>query len=168
MSNARCRMCVTASGGAGCGPARPTCRPPRCVWCREVAGRRQHRSLEGAAPAVVFAAVEADALRPLPLSRFELARWSTPKVGPDCHIKVGKALYSVPWRLIGRRVDAREGDRIVEVFVDGSRGQDPSPGRTGPPDRLQRLPAGEGGVLHAHPGVVPSPSRRARPRTWPS
>jgi transposase len=90
------------------------------VWCREIAGRRQHRSLEGAAPAVVFAAVEADALRALPLSRFELARWSTPKVGPDCHIKVAKALYSVPWRLIGRRVDAREGQRIVEVFVDAN------------------------------------------------
>jgi len=25
----------------------------------------------------------------------------------------------VPWRLIGRRVDARESDRIVEVFIDG-------------------------------------------------
>jgi hypothetical protein len=69
---------------------------------------------------VVFAAVEADALRALPLSRFELARWSTPKVGPDCHIKVAKALYSVPWRLIGRTVDAREGPRTVEVFVDGT------------------------------------------------
>src|SRR5215207_3105533 len=68
------------------------------VWCREVAGRRQHRSLEGAAPAVVFAAVEAETLRALLLSRSELARWSTPKVGPDCHIKVAKALYSVPWR----------------------------------------------------------------------
>jgi len=90
------------------------------VWCREVAGRRQHRSLEGAAPAVVFVAVEADALAPLPVSRFELARWSTPKVGPDCHIKVGKTLYSVPWRLIGRHVDARQGHRTVEVFVDGN------------------------------------------------
>ena len=28
------------------------------VWCREVAGRRQHRSLEGAAPAVMFSAIE--------------------------------------------------------------------------------------------------------------
>jgi hypothetical protein len=38
---------------------------------------------------------------------FELATWSRPKVGPDCHIKVGKALYSVPWRFIGRQVDTR-------------------------------------------------------------
>jgi transposase len=89
------------------------------TWCTEVAGRRHHRSLDGAEPLVVFNAVEAAALIPLPPSVFELAGWSTPKVGPDCHIKVGKALYSVPWRNIGRRVDAREAERTVEVFIDG-------------------------------------------------
>lgn len=89
------------------------------TWCLEVAGRRHHRSLDGAEPLVVFEAVEADALIPLPPAGFELARWSTPKVGPDCHVKVAKALYSVPWHHIGRRVDAREGERTVEVFIDG-------------------------------------------------
>jgi transposase len=88
-------------------------------WCMEVAGRRHHRSLEGAGPLVVFEALEAEALLALPPAAFELAGWSTPKVGPDCHIKVAKTLYSVPWRYIGCRVDAREGDRTVEVFVDG-------------------------------------------------
>jgi len=90
------------------------------TWCREVAGTRAHRGLDGAAPLALFEAVEADALRPLPADPFELAAWSTPKVGPDTHVKVGRALYSVPWRLIGRRVDAREGERTVELFVDGS------------------------------------------------
>ncbi len=88
-------------------------------WCTEVAGRRHHRSLEGAEPLTVFSAVEAEALIALPPAAFELARWSTPKVGPDCHVKVSKALYSVPWHHIGKRVDAREGERTVEVFVDG-------------------------------------------------
>jgi len=89
-------------------------------WCMKVAGRRHHRSLEGAEPFVVFSAVEAEALIALPPADFELAGWSTPKVGPDCHVKVGKTLYSVPWRYIGRRVDAREGDLTVEVFIDGA------------------------------------------------
>lgn len=88
-------------------------------WCVQVAGRRSHRSLEGAQPLAVFGAVEREALLPLPAEPFELAVWSTPKVGPDCHIKVGKALYSVPWRHIGVRVDARLTERTVEVFVDG-------------------------------------------------
>lgn len=90
------------------------------VWCATVAGQRRHRSLDGAQPAAVFAAVEADALMSLPVEPFELAAWSTPKVHPDCHVKVGKALYSVPWRLIGKTVDARESDRTVEVFVDAT------------------------------------------------
>jgi transposase len=88
-------------------------------WCTEVAGRRACRPLGGAAPLAVFAATEADALRPLPLRPFELAAWSSPKVGPDIHIKVGQALYSVPWRLIGRHVDARATAREVQVFCDG-------------------------------------------------
>ncbi|HET9442060.1 MAG TPA: IS21 family transposase, partial [Acidimicrobiales bacterium] len=88
-------------------------------WCTEVAGVRSHRALDGASPLSVFEAVEAPALIPLPHNAFELARWWRPKVGPDCHVRVGKALYSVPWRHIGRHVDARESERVVEVFVDG-------------------------------------------------
>ncbi len=88
-------------------------------WCAEVAGRRSHRSLDGAQPLAVFEAVEAPALVALPVAPFELASWSAPNVGPDCHVRVGKALYSVPWRLIGRHVDARETERSVEIFVDG-------------------------------------------------
>lgn len=90
------------------------------AWCIEVAGARHHRSLDGAQPFAVFQAIEAPALGPLPLAPFELARWSTPKVGTDCHAKVGKVLYSLPWRLIGQRLDARETERIVEFFVDGT------------------------------------------------
>jgi transposase len=89
------------------------------TWCTGVAGRRRHRSLDGAQPVVVFTAVEQPALGGLPVEPFELAAWSRPMVHPDCHVKVGRALYSVPWRFIGRHVDARESDRTVEVFVDG-------------------------------------------------
>jgi transposase len=88
-------------------------------WCRQVANQRQHRSLERVAPQVIFDAEESEALLALPAAPFELARWCTPKVGPDIHIRVGKALYSVPWRYIGTTVDAREGARTVEVYLDG-------------------------------------------------
>lgn len=89
------------------------------VWSAEVAGRRQCRPLEGAAPAAVFEAIEVDALVPLPTQRYELARWSTPMVYPDIHAKVGRTLYSLPWRFIGRRLDARESTTTVEFFCDG-------------------------------------------------
>lgn len=89
------------------------------VWCRDVAGRRSHRGLGGAAPATVFKATEAAALLGLPARPFELAEWFTPKVAPDSHVTVAGALYSVPWRLIGRRVDVRATAVEVAVFVDG-------------------------------------------------
>jgi transposase len=89
------------------------------AWCTEVAGKRKHRSLDGAPPAVVFASVESAALQPLPAKRFVAATWSTASVGPDIHVKVGKTLYSVPWRFIGEKVDARETPTVVQMFHNG-------------------------------------------------
>lgn len=89
------------------------------TWCTDVAGRRHHRALGGAEPLTVFLAAEAEALLALPAEPFELATWSTPKVGADCHVSVAGVLYSVPWRLIGRRVDVRVTDRRVEIFSEG-------------------------------------------------
>jgi transposase len=90
------------------------------VWTTEVAGRRPHRSLDGARPVDLFSEIELPAMGPLPLISFELARWSRPKVGPDCFVKVGRALYTVNWSHIGKVLDARESTRTVEVF-DGDK-----------------------------------------------
>jgi Integrase core domain len=88
-------------------------------WCREVAGQRKHRALDGQTPAQVFDQVEAGTLTPLPVATFTLAEWSRAKVAPDVHIKCGKALYSVPWRLIGQHVDVRATATMVQVFHNG-------------------------------------------------
>jgi transposase len=89
-------------------------------WCTEVAGARRHRSLDGARPLEVFSAIEAPALIALPPEPFELARWSSPKVGADCHVRVAGALYSVPWKFIAATLDARTTQRSVELFSDGA------------------------------------------------
>jgi transposase len=88
-------------------------------WSAEVAGRRQCRPLEGAAPAAIFDAVEKDALRPLPAEPFVLATWATAKIGPDIHAQVGKVLYSVPWRHIGKTADVRITGTMVQFFIGG-------------------------------------------------
>jgi transposase len=88
-------------------------------WCLQVAGRRACRPLSGAAPASVFAAVEAEALQPLPAKPFVLATWSTATVGPDIHAKVGRTIYSIPWRYLGQRVDARATATMVQFFHNG-------------------------------------------------
>jgi transposase len=86
------------------------------AWCAEVAGRRSCRPLDGAQPAQVFAAMEADRLRPLPPAAFELAEWSTVTVHPDIHVKVGKTLYSIPWKHIGKTLHARTAGGLVQFF----------------------------------------------------
>ncbi len=89
------------------------------TWCTQVAGLRAHRALDGARPLAVFTALEAPALLPLPARTFEVARWVSPKVAPDCHVLVDKVLYSVPWAHIGARTDTKVTERVVAVHVGG-------------------------------------------------
>ena len=89
------------------------------AWCTEVAAGRRPRALEGRTVGEVFTAEEQAALLPLPQAPFELATWSRPKVAPDAHAKVGRTLYSLPYRLIGQQLDARATPRLVEFFADG-------------------------------------------------
>lgn len=67
----------------------------------------------------MFEAVEAGTLLPLPKTPFVLARWSSAMVGPDIHVKVGRTLYSVPWKLIGKRLDVRSTAAFVQIFDQG-------------------------------------------------
>ena len=94
-------------------------RSQAATWSLEVAGQRSARPLGGARPADVFRALEAEHLLALPARPFEAASWQTAKVGPDCHIAVGGALYSVPFRFIGRRLDVRLTDALLQVFTEG-------------------------------------------------
>ncbi|MGH3738179.1 MAG: IS21/IS408/IS1162 family transposase, partial [Micromonosporaceae bacterium] len=65
-------------------------------------------------------AVEAPLLTPLPTEAFDCALTLTPKVDRYSRVGVRQCYYSVPARLIGRRVRVRLGASQVEVF-DGSR-----------------------------------------------
>ena len=85
-------------------------------WATDVYGAHKHRGLDGQTPASVFTAVEADALIPLPPRPFESVVYTLGRVAPDCHVKSGKAFYSVPWRLIGQQVTARTAGDVVQIF----------------------------------------------------
>ena len=87
-------------------------------WSTEVYGRHKHRGLEGQAPVSVFAAVERDALMPLPQRRFESVIYTVGTLAPDCHVKSGKAFYSAPWRLMGQKMLVRTAGDVVQIFHD--------------------------------------------------
>lgn len=97
----------------------PAMRAEAADWSLAVAGQRSARPLAGGKPAVVFAALEAEKLLALPRRPFEPASWQTAKVSPDCHVSVGGALYSLPFRFIGRRLDVRLTETMVQIFADG-------------------------------------------------
>ena len=69
----------------------------------------------------LFEEIEGHALAPLPGAPFEYAEWKTARVHPDYHVEVDKTFYSVPHRLIGRRVDIRLTYRAVENVQDHAR-----------------------------------------------
>ncbi len=58
-------------------------------------------------------------LSALPVRPYRFAEWRKAKVHPDYHIEVKRAYYSVPYRLIGQRVDVRLSSHSVEIFHRG-------------------------------------------------
>lgn len=58
---------------------------------------------------------------PLPAAPFEAAVWSAAKVPNDYLVSDSRNKYSVPYNLIGEKVDIRVTKTIVEVYFHGSR-----------------------------------------------
>jgi transposase len=115
----RCVPYVRSNFFAGEGFADLTdCRQRAVIWCREVAGMRVHGTTRQR-PAEVFAAEELPLLRPAPAEPFSIPVYAHPKVAPDRHVEVGRALYSVPGELIGQRLLARADERTVKLFWRG-------------------------------------------------
>ncbi len=63
--------------------------------------------------------LEADALLPLPASRYEICEWRRAKVAPNYHVRVDYMNYSVPYGLAGETCDVRLTDSRVTVMHDG-------------------------------------------------
>lgn len=69
----------------------------------------------------LFESVDLPALRALPPRRFDYFDWSRPVVHIDYHVVVDRHRYSVPYRLIGKRVEVHYSSYTVEVLYNGNR-----------------------------------------------
>jgi transposase len=72
----------------------------------------------------LFEELERPVMRPLPATRYSYGAWKTGvKVNIDYHIEdtAYHHYYSVPYQLVGQRVDVRTGAITVEVFCSGRR-----------------------------------------------
>ena len=71
---------------------------------------------------LVFEEVESAFLEPLPALPFEVCSWVYGRaVNLDFHVVFEKNRYSAPHALVGKKVDLKVTDSMVEVFHDGER-----------------------------------------------
>jgi transposase len=68
-----------------------------------------------------FEQLDKSALRPLPLAHYELATFTTGKIGPNYHVECDGFFYSVPYEYRGKEYTVRATKDTIEVFVRGER-----------------------------------------------
>jgi hypothetical protein len=86
-------------------------------WVLAEAGTRCHGTTR-AQPLQRFADTEKALLRPLPATPPELAVWAQVSVHRDAHVQFEKALYSVPFRLMGQRLWLKATAGTVSLYQD--------------------------------------------------
>ena len=64
----------------------------------------------------LFEALDKPALKPLPVQPYPYAEWKIAGVNIDYHIEVNHHYYSVPYPLIGKKIDVRITDTTIECF----------------------------------------------------
>jgi len=85
-------------------------------WCRELAGRRVHGTTR-LVPRDVYETEERPRMQPPPSAPFDVPRWTNAKIHPDHHAQVGRALYSLPTRYIGKTLDVRVDRNTVRFYL---------------------------------------------------
>src|SRR6476660_4341002 len=69
----------------------------------------------------LFEAIERDKLKPLPAAPFVVGQWLVARVNIDYHVAVDGHFYSVPYRLVHRRLDVFLTATAVAIFHQGER-----------------------------------------------
>lgn len=69
----------------------------------------------------LFEQIDKPAMRELDVPRYQFARWKSAKVAPDYCVEFEGHRYSVPFTLVGRRVELRVTPSVVEIFESSQR-----------------------------------------------
>ena len=150
--------------GPGVRLARARCAPTRWPGAARSPGRRACRPLDGAAPAAVFAAVEAAALAAVAGGAVR-AGHLVEREGRPGHPRQGRRARSTRCRGATSANASTPAPRpsMVQFFHHGQLIKTHPRKDRGKQTDLRRLPAGEDRLPHAHPDLVPAPGRRGRP-----
>ncbi len=85
-------------------------------WVMQEAGLRLHGTTRER-PLERFE-VERPFLKPLPAIAPDLGAWTRVRVHRDCHVQYARALYSVPFALVGKELWLRASDTAVMIYQD--------------------------------------------------
>lgn len=79
----------------------------------------------------LYEKLDKPALRPLPQTRYEMAEWKECRANIDYHVEFDRNYYSVPYQLVGEKVEVRATRRVVEIYSKSTRiaSHPRSPGR---------------------------------------
>jgi transposase len=69
----------------------------------------------------LFETLDKPALKPLPIQPYPYAEWKIAGVNIDYHIEVDSHYYSVPYPLIGKKIDVRITETTIECFYKSKR-----------------------------------------------
>jgi transposase len=69
----------------------------------------------------LFEQIDRPAMRELNIPRYQFARWKSAKVAPDYCVEFEGHRYSVPFNLVGSRVEVRVTPSVVEIFESSKR-----------------------------------------------
>ena len=81
---------------------------------------RPFKKMEGTRK-TLFEEVDKPALKPLPKRAFEYAKYYHRKLGLDYHVEFKEHFYSVPHSYVGRKVEIRITEHVIEVLCEGKR-----------------------------------------------
>jgi transposase len=87
------------------------------VWCRDEYGTRRHSRTQRL-PRETFETDELPRLKPAPAHPYDIPLYSEPKVAPDQHVSVAKALYSLPFEYRRRTLKARADRTTVRLYFN--------------------------------------------------
>lgn len=87
-------------------------------WLNDIANRRIHGTIRKI-PAELFAEVEKQKLKELPVEDFLFSKSSRANVYPNCHIAYDGNYYSVPYIYIGCDVNVIEVNNLLKVYFKG-------------------------------------------------
>ncbi|MCH9671686.1 MAG: IS21 family transposase [Gammaproteobacteria bacterium] len=87
--------------------------------CDELNDRPMRRL--GVSRRELFEQLDRPALKPLPSTRYEIAHWKVVRVNIDYHVDLERNLYSVPYQLLGEKLEARYTTTLVELYRNGRR-----------------------------------------------